>query len=641
VGISADADLVAKPVSKVRAQTADGLKPGLALAALGVVFGDIGTSPLYTLKTCFTTAHVEPTLDNVLGIISLLIWALVIVVCVKYVGTLMRVDHEGEGGILALLALSSPPRSFGMPMKVVPLTLIVIAGASMLFGDGVITPAISVISAVEGIGVSTQAAQPFIVPISVVLLIALFLIQSRGTERVGRLFGPVMVVWFFAIAVAGAFAIAREPRVIAALDPINALRFVTHHGIFGFLVFGAIVLAITGVEALYADMSHFGRKPIAAAWFALVFPALILNYLGQGAVLLVDHAAFDNPFFALAPGPCLIPMVVLATVATIIASQALISGAFTLTEQAVNLNLWPRLRIVHTSTHQQGQVYVPSVNAILAIACVVLVISFRSSDRLAAAYGLAVSATMLATTIAFFHVVTAVLDWKRQVVYPLVTLFLIVDSTFLLAALPKIADGAWLPLAISAVFVITSWTWLAGRRCVAKSLLELQMPLEEYVRGSTPSTEPAKGTMIFLTGNPRGVPFIGGRHRWIRARADEEQIVLLTLTRASRPYVPESERVTIERVNDRLAIVQAYFGYMEGPAIGAVAHACGARGLNIDSDDTSFFYADPKIVAAAEHRLPAWQRNYFQFIARNARPLPDDLGIRAERRVELGIEVAI
>ena len=464
------------------------------------MFGDIGTSPLYTLKTCFTTAKVQPTLESVLGIVSLLLWALVLVVCIKYVGTLMRVDHEGEGGILALLALASPAKAFGLPIKVEWLTLVVIAGASMLFGDGMITPAISVISAVEGIGVSTEAAQPYIVPISVAILAALFLIQSRGTERVGKLFGPVMVVWFVAIAAAGALAIVRAPQVLWAIDPRHAIHFVTHHGAFGFLVFGAVVLAITGVEALYADMSHFGRRPIAAAWFVLVFPALICNYLGQGAVLLTNRAAFDNPFFSLTPGPWLIPMVVLATVATVIASQALISGAFTLTEQAVNLNLWPRLRIIHTSSEQAGQVYVPLVNTILAIACIALVLTFRSSDHLAAAYGLAVSATMLATSIAFYIVVTRVLHWNRLLVYALVTLFVLVDSTFFFSALPKLAEGAWLPLAISAFFVITSWTWLEGRRCVAKSLLELQMPLEQYLREAKPSGDHPKGTMVFLDG---------------------------------------------------------------------------------------------------------------------------------------------
>jgi len=631
----------AKPISKIEASRAAGFRPALALAALGVVFGDIGTSPLYTLKTCFTTAHVQPTLENVLGIVSLLLWALVLVVCVKYVGTLMRVDHDGEGGILALLALSSPTKALGLPVRTGWLTFVVIAGAAMLFGDGFITPAISVISAVEGLSVSTQAAQPFIVPISVGILLGLFLFQSRGTEKVGHVFGPVMVLWFLAIGATGLVAIVHGPSVLAAINPGHAIYFASHHGAFGFLVFGAVVLAITGVEALYADMSHFGRTPIATAWFALVFPALIVNYLGQGAVLLSSAKSFDSPFFALTPGPLLLPMVALATVATVIASQALISGAFTLTEQAINLNLWPRLKIRHTSTSHKGQVYVPAVNIALGIGCTLLVVTFRSSDHLAAAYGLAVSATMLATSLAFYHVVTSVLKWKRAVVIPLITLFLVVDGTFFLSALPKIAQGAWLPLAISFLFVITSWTWLEGRRCVSKSLQELTMPLEEYLEQSRPSAEPPKGTMVFLSGHVRGIPFIGRTHPWMRERADEENVVLLTLMRAPRPYVPESDRVEIERVSERLHIVTAHYGYMEAPAIELVTRACTARGLDLDSDLTSFFYADPKIAADRDHPLPAWQRTYFKFLARNSRPLPDDMGIPAQRRVELGVDVAI
>ncbi len=614
---------------------------GLAVAALGVVFGDIGTSPLYTIKICFATAQVAPTLQNVLGILSLLLWALAFVVCVKYVGNLMRVDHDGEGGILALLALASPPKSFGMPLRVSWLTIVVVAGAAMLFGDGIITPAISVISAVEGVGVVTKAAQPFIVPVSVGILVALFLIQSRGTEKVGRVFGPVMVLWFVAIGITGAIAIVHVPQVLFALDPRHAVWFVTHHGVFGFLIFGAIVLAMTGVEALYADMSHFGRAPIATAWFVLVFPMLILNYLGQGAILLADRSAFDSPFFALAPGPFLIPMVVLATLATVIASQALISGAFTLTEQAINLNLWPRMTVLHTSSSHEGQVYVPAVNAVLGISCITLVITFKSSDSLAAAFGLAVSATMLATSIAFYEVITKVLKWKLAVAVPLVTSFVLIDGTFFLAGLPKIPQGAWVPLAISVVFMMTALTWLEGRRCISKALLDLQMPLDQYLREATPSEGEAKGTMVFLTGDQHSVPFLGGKHHWIRARADEERVVLLTLIRAARPYVPEAERVKIERVSERLSLVMASFGYMERPSIDPIQQACGGAGLHMDSDDTSFFYADPKLIRAPENPLPTWQRRYFAALARNARPLPDDLGIRPERRVELGVEVAI
>jgi KUP system potassium uptake protein len=639
--LAMNASEAASPIAGESADAEAKSKPVLAIAALGVVFGDIGTSPLYTIKTCFTTAHVDPTLENVLGILSLLLWLLAFVVCVKYLGNLMRVDHDGEGGILALLALASPPTSFGMPLRVSWLTIVVVAGAAMLFGDGILTPAISVISAVEGVSVATKAAQPFIVPASVGILIALFLIQSRGTEKVGRMFGPIMVLWFVVIGVTGLVAILKAPQVLFALDPTHALRFVTHHGIFGFLIFGAVVLAMTGVEALYADMSHFGRAPIAIAWFALVFPALILSYLGQGAILLANRSAFDAPFFALTPGPFLIPMVVLATLATVIASQALISGAFTLTEQAINLNLWPRMTVLHTSSSQRGQVYVPAVNVVLGIACIALVLTFRSSDNLAAAFGLAVSATMLATSIAFYEVITKVLKWKKIVVVPLVTSFVLVDGTFFLSGLPKIPQGAWVPLVISAVFLVTALTWLEGRRCVSKALLDLQMPLDQYLREARRSAGEAVGTMVFLTGDQHGVPFLGGKHDWIRARADSERIVLLTLIRAARPYVLERERVLIKRISDRLSLVTANFGYMERPSIEPILAACGAEGLRLDSDQTSFFYADPKLTRSSKAPLPSWQRGYFAVLARNARPLPDDLGIRPERRVELGVEVAI
>ncbi|GAC1544473.1 MAG: potassium transporter Kup [Vulcanimicrobiaceae bacterium] len=640
VAMGATSETSSLPTSHAK-RKATRVAPGVALAALGVVFGDIGTSPLYTLKTCFATANVGPEIENVLGILSLLLWALIVVVCVKYVGVLMRVDHDGEGGILALLALARHPGVANIPAKANWLTWVVVVGAAMLFGDGIITPAISVISAVEGVGVATKAAEPFIVPISVAILAGLFIIQSRGTDRVGKVFGPVMALWFVVIGVTGAIAIAAAPQVMWAFDPRHAIGFATHHGAFGFLVFGAIVLAVTGVEALYADLSHFGRRPIALAWFALVAPALALNYLGQGARVLTVKSAFDAPFYALTPGWMLVPMVVLATIATVIASQALISGAFTLTEQAINLSLWPRLTVRHTSRRNKGQVYVPAVNWLLAIACIALVFAFRSSDRLAAAYGLAVSTTMFATSIAFYFVVSRKLQWKPAVTVPLVAMFMIVDGTFVAASLPKFLAGAWVPFAISAVFVFTALTWLEGRRCVARSLVELSMPLEQYRKEARPSPSEPVGTMVFLTGDPDGIPFIGSKHRWIRARADEERVVLLTLQRVSRPYVAGSERVAITTVSPRLSIVKAGFGYMERPSIKPILTACGAAGLHLDSDETSFFYADPKIVRAESDALPRFVRAYFRVLSRNAQPLPDDLGIRAERRVELGVEVPI
>ncbi|HTJ26728.1 MAG TPA: KUP/HAK/KT family potassium transporter [Candidatus Limnocylindria bacterium] len=611
----------------------------LIVAAMGVVFGDIGTSPLYTLKTCFALAGARPDLGEVLGICSLLFWALAIVVCVKYVGFIMRVDHDGEGGILALLALASPPQKLGHVMRIGGLTVFVIIGASMLLGDGVITPAISVISAVEGINVVSNAFAPYVVPIALIVIIGLFALQRRGTERVGRIFGPVMLVWFLVIAVLGATAIAEHPQVLRALDPIHALRFATRHGFAGFTILGGVVLAITGVEALYADLSHFGYKPIATGWYALVFPSLVLNYFGQGANLIGNPQALQNPFYTLAPSWAVLPLTILATVATVIASQALISGTFTLTEQAIALNLAPRVLVRHTSQEHKGQVFVPSINRWLMIGCAILVVTFRSSDRLASAYGLAVAFTMLCTSVAYYAVITKVLRWPKRWATLLVGAFLVVDGSFVLASLPKFLDGGYIPLAISAVLVVISLTWLEGRRALALALAGQQTPVEEVLH-KLPTADHAAGTMVFLTPDPRGVPFLA-RHRWIRDRAHEERIVLLNIARAQSPYLSKAERVTVERLSPRLVRVTARFGYMESPRIEPILRSCEASGLELDRDDTSFFYADPKIEAAKVGGMPGWRRELFAALLRNARPLPDDLRIRAERRVELGVTVTM
>jgi KUP system potassium uptake protein len=616
-----------------------GLPAGLAVAALGVVFGDIGTSPLYTLKTCFDSANAAPTVENALGIVSLLVWALFFVVCVKYVTVLMRIDHDGEGGILALLALAEPPKIHGAKSKASWLVWVVVIGGAMLIGDGMITPAISVISAVEGMGVATSAAQPFVVPISAGVLIALFAIQWRGTQSVGRVFGPVMIAWFTAIAVTGLVAIVAHPAIWAALDPRHAVGFVFHHGVVGLLVFGAVVLCVTGAEALYADMSHFGRRPIALAWYGCVLPALLLNYLGQGALIISNPAALASPFYALTTGPMLWPMVALATAATIIASQSLISGAFTITEQAIALNLSPRLAVLHTSRDQRGQVYVPVINMALGFACLALVLAFRSSDRLAAAYGLAVACTMAATDIAFFVVATRVYKWRKRWVAPLVGLFLTVDGIFILAGLPKFFDGAWIPLAISALVVAIAITWLEGRRGVAKVLTEQQVPVEEFLASYPALKQPPEGTMVLLTGDPNGVPFVR-HHRWIVPRLDHERIALLTIVSAGRPYVDERERVTINRPCDRFARISASFGYMEQPRIKPILEACKRHDFDIDGDTTTFIYADP-IILRKVNGLPRWQRRLFGFLHRLSKPLAEELRIKPERRIELGLEVDV
>ncbi|MBV8643214.1 MAG: KUP/HAK/KT family potassium transporter [Candidatus Eremiobacteraeota bacterium] len=611
----------------------------LIVAAMGVVFGDIGTSPLYTLKVCLGLAGSKGGFDDVVGICSLLFWTLTIVVCVKYVTFIMRVDHDGEGGILALLALASPAQQFGKTIKAGALTLVVIVGASMLLGDGIITPAISVISAVEGISVASSAAQPYIVPISLIVIVALFAVQRRGTEKVGGLFGPVMLVWFVVIGVLGALALATHPEVLQALDPRHAMHFATRNGLVGFTILGGVILAVTGVEALYADLSHFGRRPIVLGWYTIVFPALILNYLGQGAKLLGDPRAFDNPFYALAPSWALIPMVVLSTVATVIASQALISGTFTLVEQAIALNLAPRVDVRHTSHRYKGQVYVPSINRWLAVGCALLVVTFRSSDRLASAYGLAVAFTMLCTSLAFYVVITRTLKWNRIVATVLLVFFVTVDGSLALAGLPKFLDGGWIPISISAVLVLMTLTWLEGRRGLTKALAEQQTPIEDVLE-KLPAGMGEHGTMVFLTPDPRGVPFLA-HHRWVRDRAQEERIVVLNIARSGRPYLDHEERVTIERLSLRLIRVIARFGYMEAPRLDPILRSCGAFGLDLDRDDTSFFYADPKIEADPKHGMPGWRRELFVTLLRNARPLPDDLRIKAERRIELGVTVTL
>jgi KUP system potassium uptake protein len=611
----------------------------MALAALGVVFGDIGTSPLYTLSTCFSTANAKPTLDNTLGIISLLIWALIVVVCLKYVTVLLRVDHEGEGGILALLALSSPPRLLGALSGTRWLIPVVVIAAAMLIGDGMITPAISVISAVEGLDVATTAAQPYVVPISAAVLLILFLVQSRGTQRVGAIFGPVMLLWFIAIGWTGVAGILAHPEVLAALNPLHALGFVTHHGVYGFLIFGGVILCLTGAEALYADLSHFGRGPITQAWYAVVFPALILNYLGQGSLVMHDPKALASPFYALAGGWMLLPMIVLATLATVIASQALISGAFTLTEQAIAMNLCPRFKVLHTSSVQRGQVYVPFVNALLAFVCLLLVVTFRSSDRLAAAYGLAVACTMLGTTIAFYVVATRVFKWNAAYVIPVISIFAAIDALFVASGLPKFLDGAWVPLAVSAAIATVSLTWLRGRRALARSMASNQEPVAEYLeRVATTST--ATDKVVLLTNDPTGVPFIR-HHHWLPDFLADKTVVLLNIAPAERPYVESTHRTEITQLSPTFFVVRAYFGYMEHLSLHSILRSCGRQLLPLDDEHTAFLYAVPAIVGRDAGGMRTWQRRLFMWLTRVSRPLTDDLEIPPERRVGLGAEVAL
>lgn len=614
----------------------------LALGALGIVFGDIGTSPLYTLAACFdfsgASAHNGA---DVLGIASLLVYVLVVVVCIKYVGYIMRVDHDGEGGILALLALGSRKAARGYPVAGGTLFLVVVIGAAMLLGDGSITPAISVISAVEGLELLSPAATPWVVPVSVAILIGLFTIQARGTERIGKIFGPVMLVWFLAIAASGIYGISTRPVILQALDPRHAIWFVLHHGAGGFFVLGGIVLAVTGVEALYADLSHFGRKPIALAWYGVVFPALVLCYLGESAMTLADPQSLSQPWYALTPGPWRLPAIVLATFATVIASQALISGAFTLIQQAIALGIAPRLEVRHTSPTLRGQVYVPAVNMALMIGCIALVLAFRSSARLASAFGLAVSCTMLATSFAWYHVITARFNMPRLQATALLAAFTVIDGSFVIAGLPKFADGGWVPFVVSAALTAVAVVWRGGREHTARALQAGHAAFAD-VKAELPETIPADaGTMVLLSSDPEQVPFFS-KHGWVRSIMRDEQLVLLTLIPKQVPWVAEDQRVTILDVG-RITRVESRFGYMEPPRIEPIIAACRVHGLELDRSEVSYFFARPSIQAAGEHGalLARLRRLMFGALMRVGRSIAEDMRIPPEQRIEVGISVPL
>lgn len=613
----------------------------LSLAALGVVFGDIGTSPLYAFQQCFTgefPASVTP--QSILGILSLIFWALVVIVCVKYVGFLLRADYDGQGGTLALLAQLIPPKRAATPIGLGALALLVLFGSSMLYGDGAITPAISVISAIEGLDVWTKAAHPFIVPLSVIILVALFAVQKRGTGRIGIFFGPIMLLWFATIAVVGAFAIVHQPRVMAAVNPAYAIEFFIHNGLRSLLILGAVVLCVTGAEALYADLSHFGRKPITLAWIIGVFPALLLNYFGQGALTLSNPHAIASPFYTLVPRWGLVPMVVLSTVATVIASQALISGVFSLTQQAMQLGFTPRFRIIHTSRHFAGQIYMPSINALLGVVCVVLVITFRSSEKLGGAYGLAVTITMLTTTIAFARLLQTKWKWPAWEWIPVITLFLLWEVSFLIGNASKFISGGWVPFAMALALFALFTTWNRGRRRMMASLTEHVMPVNQFLKECKEPTV-VSGTAFFLSPDPHGIPFVL-RHQWMRSHIVFDTIVLLTIMHESQPFVHSEDRLEIEDITPRLLRVKAWYGFMQEPRISDILHHLRKQRPNIDFSQPTYYLANPKIREAhGPGALPNWQRNLFRWLARNARPLTDSLGLPPNNVIEFGVEVKI
>ena len=607
----------------------------MTLTAIGVVYGDIGTSPLYAMRECFFGTHpVPPTHDNVLGVLSLIVYALLLVISVKYIAIVMRADNQGEGGILALTALIRG----GTGGTRTALVLLGIFGAALLYGDGMITPAITVLGAVEGLKVATPVFEPYLVPLAVVILIVVFSIQRHGTHRVGRLFGPVMVGWFVVLAVLGTVWIFRYPDVLAAVDPRYGVRFLIDNRFTGFAVLGAVFLVVTGGEALYADMGHFGARPIRVAWFAVVLPALLINYFGQGALLLHAPATRD-PFFELSPGWALLPLVVLATAAAIIASQALISGAFSLTRQAIQLGYAPRLTVEHTSSWEMGQIYVPQVNWLLAISTILIVIGFGSSSALAAAYGIAVTMTMIITALLLHVIAVERWHWPLPVAIAVTTIFLIIDLTFFSANLLKVLQGGWLPIAIGALLFTLMTTWKTGRRIVAERLTARAFPLEAFVMAVRTAPQiRVPGTAIFMTAQPTGTP-AALVHNLRYNKMLHEHVVVLTVATVPTPYVAPDARVTVTAMGANIYNARIQYGFMEDPVVPEVLGHLRAAGVPIDEEDVTFFLGRETIVVGRRPGMAAWREKLFVLMARNAVRATAFFRLPPERVVELGVQV--
>jgi KUP system potassium uptake protein len=615
----------------------------LALLALGIVYGDIGTSPLYAVKETFNAQHGIPlTADNILGGLSSIFWALMVVVTLKYVTLVLRANNRGEGGIMALLALATA--SIGnRPRLGAALLAIGVFGASLFYGDAVLTPAISVLSAVEGLEVGTAAFRPYIVPISTGILIGLFLIQKHGTGVVGMLFGPVCALWFLALAASGLWNIQKNPEILGALNPLHALRFATAHGYASFVVLASVLLAITGAETLYADMGHFGKRAVRVAWFSVVAPALVLNYFGQGALLIADPKALENPFYLAFPQWALYPMVALATAATVIASQATISGAYSMTQQAIQLGYLPRMPVLHTSSRTIGQIYVPTVNWILLVIVAVAVIGFGSSSRLASAYGVAVMGTMLVTTFLTFYVIRY--GWR----YPLwlcllaTGAFMAVDMTFFAAAMHKVLEGGWFPLLLGAAIFSVMVTWRRGRTALLEQLRMSSVPLGPFLDSlyrSPPQRVP--GTAVFLTSTPDATPH-ALLHSLKHYRVLHERNVFLTVVFGDVPWVLLQDRVDCKPLGNDCWSVVVRYGFMDRPDVGAALELCGPAGLQLDPREVSYFLSREKIVpsAAAKNKLARLRDRLFAAMARNAGSITDFFNIPTNRVVELGTRVEI
>jgi KUP system potassium uptake protein len=617
-----------------------GGRPLLAtsLVALGIVYGDIGTSPLYAFRESLL-GHALRTPSDVLGVLSLIFWALIVVISIKYLLLVMRADNRGEGGVIALVSLLNPRQAKRGTLRYALISL-GLFGAALLYGDGTITPAISVLSAIEGIEVATPTFAAYVMPITVGILVALFAFQHRGTAAIGAIFGPIMLVWFLTLAVLGIVGIAGQPAVLAALNPFFAYEFFHLHGTLGFAVLGTVFLAVTGGEVLYADMGHFGRTPIRFAWFALVLPSLVLNYFGQGALVLADPEGVSQPFYQLAPRWALYPLVALAATATVIASQAVISGVFSLTQQAVQLGMLPRMTILHTHSEERGQIYIPGINWLLMIATIGLVLGFRSSGNLAAAYGVAISTDMVITTILAFFVATR-WGWNGLAAGLVAVPFLAIDLSFFGATLLKIPDGGWYPLVLGGVIFAAMLTWRRGCRLLVRQLQRHRQPLDAFLR-SLEQQPPlrVRGTAAFVTAERAIVPPVL-LHHLRHNQVLHETVVLLRVETENVPRVPAAERLEVACLDRNLHRVVAHYGFMQTPNIPVALRLCEPLGLRIDLDTTTFYLGRETLIAREDFGLPLWQDRVFDFMSRNAARATAFYHLPPERVVEIGIQVEI
>ncbi|MGX2040226.1 potassium transporter Kup [Methylocaldum sp. MU1018] len=620
------------------------VKPGRTvtlIGTIGIVFGDIGTSPLYAIRIAFSGPHaIAPSEANVLGVLSLIFWSLIVIVCLKYAVVMLRADNRGEGGIMALLSLASRTAT-DSPRRRRAIVLIGLVGAALFYGDGILTPAVTVTSAIEGLAVVAPKLKASVVPATLAILTLLFFLQSKGTSRVGRLFGPVMLVWFFCLGILGLHSIVEAPQVLGAANPRHGARFLVEEEWYSLVVLGAVVLVVTGAEALYADIGHFGTRPIRTAWFTVVLPALLLNYFGQGALLLRDSAAAQNPFYLLAPEWGALPLLVLATITTVIASQAVISGVFSTTWQAIQLGYLPRIRIYHTSLFHPGQIYMPTVNWLLFAAVFGLVVQFESSARLAAAYGIAVTGTMVITTLLAFFVLKGLWHWKWPTSLAAAGCFLMIDTAFLIANSLKFTRGGWIPLGVGIVLFTVMTTWQRGRTLLGKRLSERAISFETLLmrfRENPPRR--IRGTAIYLTAGRRGVPQSLLNNLAIN-KILHERVIVLTVIVKDLPWVPRSERIKIRHFGEELYRIKIYFGFNQEPNVPDALSLCKERGLAIDLADTSFFLSREALISTPRPGMAIWREHLFIRLARNTENAMDFFRIPPDRVIELGTVVEI